>query len=96
MDGLHEARGREGLAVVFVNLGETRQTVARATSSHRYTAPMLLDTNGRVARAFGVTGTPSVFIIGRDGMILGRAVGPRPWTEPAGRALLEGLIRAGT
>ena len=41
------------------------------------------------------TSTPSVFIIGRDGMILESAVGPRPWTEPAGRALLEALVRVG-
>ena len=82
--------------MVFVNLGESRQTVARATSSRRYMASMLLDSDGRAARAFGVTGTPSVFIIGRDGLILGSALGPRPWTEPAGRALLEGLVWAGT
>lgn len=86
----------EGLSVVFVNLGESPRTVARATSSHRYTAPILLDAQGAAARAFGVTGTPSVFIIGRDGMILGSAIGPRPWTEPAGRALLEALVRART
>ena len=81
--------------MILVNLGESRPTVARATSSHRYMAPVLLDMNGRAARAFGVTGTPSVFIIGRDGMSLGSAVGPRPWTEPSGRALLEALLRAG-
>jgi len=81
--------------LLFVNLGESRATVSRATSAHRFTAPVLLDTSGRVARAYGVTGTPSVFIIGRDGTILGSAVGPRPWTEPSGRALLEALLRAG-
>lgn len=81
--------------MIFVNLGESRSTVARATSAHRFTAPVLLDTHGRAARAYGVTGTPSVFIIGRDGIILGSAFGPRPWTEPSGRALLEALVRAG-
>jgi len=94
MDGLHQALVREGLSVIFVNLGESRPTVARATAAHRFTAPVLLDTTGRAARAYAVTGTPSVFIIGRDGTILGSAVGPRPWTEASGRALLEALVRA--
>jgi hypothetical protein len=94
MDGLHQALAREGLSVIFINLGESRSTVARATSAHRFMAPMLLDTTGRAARAYGVIGTPSVFIIGRDGTVLGSAVGPRPWTEPSGRALLEALVRA--
>jgi peroxiredoxin len=95
MDGLHQAVAREGLSVIFVNLGESRSTVARATSAHRFTAPVLLDTSGAAARAYGVTGTPSVFIIGRDGTVLGSAAGPRPWTDASARALLEALVRGG-
>ncbi len=94
VDGLHETLAGQGLTVLLVNIAETRETVVRALSSRRYTAPVLLDRNSKTADAFGVTGTPAVFIIGRDGMILGRAVGPGPWTEPAGRALLEALLRA--
>ncbi len=94
MDGLHEELAREGLTVLLVNIAEERATVAQATSAHRYSAPVLLDPNGKTTESYRVVGTPTVFIIGRDGMILGSAVGPGPWAEPAGRALLEALLQA--
>ncbi len=80
--------------MLLVNIGEPRETIARTASSRRYVATVLLDPSGKAADSFGVRGTPTVFIIGRDGMILGSAVGPRAWTEPAGFALLKALLRA--
>ncbi len=77
-----------------MNIGESRRTVARTTASRRYAAPVLLDPSGKAADIFGVRGTPTVFIIGRDGTILGSAVGPLDWTETAGLALLRALLRA--
>jgi hypothetical protein len=94
IDGLHQALAQDGFSGLLVNIGESRQTVARTASSHRYAAPVLLDPSGKAAERFGVRGTPTVFIIGRDGTILGSAVGPRAWTEPAGLALLKALLRA--
>jgi len=94
IDGLHQALAQDGLSVLLVNIGESRQTVARTTSSRRYAAPVLLDSSGKAADIFRLRGTPTVFIIGRDGMILGSTVGPRAWTEPAGLALLKALVRA--
>jgi len=41
-----------------------------------------------------VRATPTVFVIDCDGTLLGRAIGPHPWTEPAGRALLKALLGA--
>ena len=94
IDGLHQALAQDGLSVLLVNIGESRQTVARTASSRRYAASMLRDPSGKAADSFGVRGTPTVFIVGRDGMILGSAVGPLAWTEPAGLALLKALLRA--
>ena len=93
MDGLHKELAREGLTVLLVNIAEERATVAQATSARRYSAPVLLDPNGKTTESYRVAGTPTVFIIARDGMILGSVVGPGPWAEPAGRALLEALLR---
>jgi len=33
-----------------------------------------------------------VFLIGRDGRLIARAIGNRPWTEPEGLALLDSLV----
>jgi hypothetical protein len=79
--------------VLLVSVMEARETVARAVAARGYGARVLLDTDGRMADAYRVQATPTVYLIDRDGMLLGRAVGPRPWAKPPGRALLAALLR---
>jgi hypothetical protein len=82
-----------GLSLVLVDLGEERDTVSQAVRTRGYRAPVLLDRRRDVADLYGVTATPTTFVIGRDGRLLGRAIGPRPWSEPTGRALLDAVLR---
>lgn len=82
----------EGLTVLLVDISEPRDVVARAAAARGYTARVLLDSTGRAADAYRVTATPTTYLIGRDGLLLGGAVGPRPWTSPSGRALLRALL----
>jgi hypothetical protein len=56
------------------------------------TSRVLLDPDGAARRAYGVTGTPTVVLVGRDGRLVGRAVGPRDWMGDQGRALVEALL----
>jgi peroxiredoxin len=94
MNGLHKELEGQGFTLLLVDMGEDRETVARVVAERGYTAPVVLDSDERVKQAYGVRGTPTVVVIGRDGTILGRALGPRPWAGPAGRALLQALLRA--
>ena len=82
----------EGLTVLLVDIVESRDVVAKTVAARGYTARVLLDSTGHVADAYRVTATPTTYLIGRDGVLLGGAVGPRPWTSPSGRALLHALL----
>jgi hypothetical protein len=93
MERLFRELGPEGLSLVLVNIGEGRETVRQAVRARGYRAPVLLDRGGEVGNLYGVNGTPTTFVIGRDGRVLGRAIGPRPWTESPGRALLDAVLR---
>jgi hypothetical protein len=93
MERLLRELGPRGLSIVLVNVGEDPQTVRRAARARGYQAPVLLDRDGGVGNLYGVNATPTTFVIGRDGRVLGRAIGPRPWTEPPGRALLDAVLR---
>jgi peroxiredoxin len=95
INALHDELSADGFTVLLVDISEPRETVARAAASRGYTAPVLLDPNGQVADAYRVRGTPTAYLIGRDGIVLGGAVGPRPWGGPAGRALLRALLKPG-
>ena len=56
------------------------------------TMPILLDVDGKVNNAWGVTSTPTVFLVGRDGRLVAKAVGNRAWTSDKARRLWELLL----
>ena len=80
------------MTVLLVDIREDRQKVARVVAERGYTAPVVLDLDGAVSEAYGIRATPMTFLIARDGTIVGRAIGPRPWTGPDGRALFQALL----
>jgi hypothetical protein len=92
MNVLHDELGPQGLKVLLVDIAEPRERVARAVASRGYRAQVLLDPDGRTADAYRVRGTPMTYLIGRDGLLLGGAIGPRPWAQAEGRALLQMLL----
>jgi peroxiredoxin len=95
IEQVHRTHGERGLAVLAVNIEERRETVAAWVRRAKVTMPVLLDPSGQVTRSYGVTGTPTAFLVGRDGKLVARAVGTKPWTGDKGRKLLERLL-AGT
>ena len=48
-----------------------------------------IDARGKLARAFGVTGIPATFLIGRDGKVVGRLDGPAEWDSREAIALVR-------
>jgi hypothetical protein len=93
IDGLQADFGKDGLTILLVNIAEPRDTVAQVVAVRGYTARVLLDPDGRASEAYQLQATPTVYLIGRGGLLLGRAIGPRPWTQASGRALLAALLR---
>ena len=39
-----------------------------------------------------MTGTPTVYVIGRDGRLLAKALSTMQWTGPEGQAFLQALL----
>jgi peroxiredoxin len=88
---VHREFGGRGLAVVAVSIQEPRERVAAWVADHRTTFTVLLDSEGSVTQKYQVTATPTVFIVGRDGRLLGKALGTKPWMSERGRALFTAL-----
>jgi peroxiredoxin len=82
----------QGLVVLAVSFEEPPAKVAAWTKKVGLPFPVFLDEDGTVRRAWRVTSTPTVFLLDRRGRIVGKTVGTRPWTSPAGRALLTALL----
>jgi peroxiredoxin len=87
-----ELRDRQ-FTVLAVDLEEDPRKVESWVKAKGFTPPVLLDRDGTVAAAYRVTATPTAVLINRDGRMVARAVGTRPWDSPTGRALLTALMR---
>lgn len=59
-----------------------RQGIAQFLSNLGVSVPVLFDEDQEVSRTFMVRGLPTTVVIGQDGSLLGRAVGPRAWDRP--------------
>ena len=93
IEQVHQEYKDRGLVVLAISIKEGYRKVAAWGPSRSLTVPLLLDPDGEVSGAYRITATPAVFLIGRDGRLVARAVGTKPWTSDAGRAVLHHLLR---
>jgi thiol-disulfide isomerase/thioredoxin len=75
-----EWQGKE-LAVLTIDIGESRSTVQNYLQSYRLSLPVLLDIKKTVAYKYGFRYVPTTFFIDRDGIIQRMRVGPFPSKE---------------
>lgn len=69
-----------------------RQGIAQFLSHAGVTLPVLFDEDQEVSRSFMVRGLPTTIVIGRDGTLSGRAVGPRAWDSPEAVAMIRQAV----
>jgi len=82
----------QGLVVLAVSVRESPERVDAWAKKSALPFPALLDEHALAARTWRVTSTPTTFLIDRRGRVVGKAIGTKPWTTPAGRALLTALL----
>jgi peroxiredoxin len=80
--------------VVAVNYQEPVRAVQAYVRELGVTFPILRDAEGQVARELHGPGLPATFLIGRDGAVIGTALGYRDWNAPEARAFISELLAA--
>jgi hypothetical protein len=87
-------RGK-GLELLLIDFREDPDQVRQTVKERGYIAPVLLDESGDVTgRVYGVWGPPTVYIVDRQGRLVARAIGPRPWDSQKGRRFIEAVLAA--
>ena len=94
IEKVYRERKDKKFTVLAINIQEDPAKVEAWVQARGFTPPVLLDRNGAVAGLYRVTATPTAVLVGRDGRMLVRATGTRPWDSPAGRALLDAALTA--
>ena len=92
IEQIHRELKDQGLTVLAINLGEERDMLAAWVKSRNVTSTVLLEPTGAVAKSYGIGYTPTVFLVDREGRLVGKAIGTRQWTGEQGRALLRVLL----
>jgi peroxiredoxin len=93
IEKVHQEYKDRGLIVLPISIEEGRRKVSGWADKQSLTLPLLLDPEGDVSAAYRITATPTVFLIGRDGTLVAKAVGTKAWTSEQGRAVLQLLLR---
>jgi thiol-disulfide isomerase/thioredoxin len=79
-------------AVLTITTDLQRRGIQQYLAQLGINLPVLFDEEQEVSRGFMVRGLPTTVLIGADGRLLGRAVGPRSWDSPESMVSLRHLI----
>jgi peroxiredoxin len=94
MERLYQTFKRTEFVLVGVSLDRQGAAVVRPfVEELQLTFPIVLDATAEVARAYGVRGLPTTYLVDPDGQLIGAAVGGRDWARPEAKALIAGLLR---
>jgi len=67
---MHADLLRDGVELVAINVEETADKVQRFIGSYSFSYRVLLDTDTKVAQAFGILGVPTYILINKEGSIV--------------------------
>ncbi len=92
LETLYNKYKAQGLVVVGVNLEESSGAVRQFVKHDGITFPILLDSSGRVALAYGARSIPVTYVIDRAGDVTSGGIGAHNWLSPATETLLKALL----
>ncbi|MBZ0154639.1 MAG: TlpA family protein disulfide reductase [Alphaproteobacteria bacterium] len=78
MDTLYKRYKAEGLVVLAVNIGDSKETVETFIRERNLTFPVLLDSVAITAGKYGVHAVPTTFLIDREGVVRKAFLGETP------------------
>lgn len=96
LEQLHQAYGARGLHVVGVSIdqGDQEQGIREFLQEFGASYPVWLDPDGEITTAYSTMGVPNTFLIGPDGTLLWKHVGPVTADNAELRALIEKSLPA--
>ncbi len=95
LERLYQQFRKKDFVVLAVNIVEPPDRVKKYVMEHKLTFPALLDSNGRVSALYGVRGTPTRFLINRQGNIIAGSIGPKDWASEEAQKLIRNLLDPG-
>ena len=90
LEKLYRAYGDSGLKMVAVSIDDavSEDSIQRYAKNFRMTFDILHDPSHAIERVYQTTGYPETFVIGPEGTIRKKWIGPDDWASQGNRALI--------
>jgi cytochrome c biogenesis protein CcmG, thiol:disulfide interchange protein DsbE len=94
LERLYQAYGDKGLKLVAVSIDDyvTEDSIRAFAKNFGITFEILHDSTHAIERLYQTTGYPESFVIGREGTIRKKWIGPDDWSSQGNRALVAQLL----
>jgi len=92
MEKLYKGLKDKDFIMLAVDVKESHSTVKKFMDKKKFTFNVLLDEKGKMGDAFGVRAIPTTYILNKQGLLIGRAMGSRDWNNRASNTLFRALI----
>jgi len=92
IEKLHAQLKDRDFVIIAVSLQEPGSRVKDFVKKFNLTFTILLDTDGKIGRQFGIRSIPTTFVLDRDGGIIGKVFGAREWHSKKSIAFFRHLI----
>ena len=92
MNQMAQALGSKGLVVLGISVDEKEQAYRQFLANERVAFETALDATSEISADYGTFKYPETYVIGRDGKVLRKYIGPRDWSSPDLLKDLESLL----
>ena len=83
-----------GGTILGVSVDDDQAAYEQFLQTYDIDYPTYRDPSKQIPLAYGTTMYPETYVIGRDGRINSKIVGPQDWTSPSMMAYLDSVLRA--
>jgi DsbE subfamily thiol:disulfide oxidoreductase len=87
-----DMQGNDKFQIITILYKDPYQDGTAYMKQNGYTFPVYSDSNGLVARNFGVTGVPETYVIDKKGILKKRVLGPAEWNTPEAKNFINSLL----
>ena len=94
MQTLYDALHARGFDLVAISVDEDAAEVEAFQDRMALGFPIALDPEQEISRAYQTMGFPESILVGADGRVIERYIGPRDWDAPAYQRRIEKLLES--
>lgn len=95
MERLHQRMAGQGFQLLAISEDDARSTVEAYRKRLGLSFPILLDADKQISERYQTYRFPESFLIGRDGVVVERYIGPKDWDSEAYVARIRRLVESG-